>query len=75
MAHNTNNSLSQHKISDLISILSNIKNEHGDLNIIYWDQDMAVKFKNFDDAIILNNNSLLFGGFHNNGTEFIDLPK
>lgn len=74
-------SLSQHNISDLIKELTEISNKHGDLPVVYWDQFSACKFESFDHFCnVINSNTdetelkdenvLLFGGFHANGSSF-----
>lgn len=63
--------LSQHTISELIDILETIRNTHGDLDVVYWDQDQSVTFDKFtDDAVQVRDEKLHFGGFHVNGSNF-----
>lgn len=62
---------SQHTISELIGILETIRNTHGDLDVVYWDQDQSVTFDNFtDDTVQVRDEKLYFGGFHVNGSNF-----
>lgn len=61
-------SMIQHKISDLINILKDIEQKHGDLPIIYWDGDMACKFSDPKDMFVTNNGILEVGGFLNRGS-------
>ena len=62
---------SQHKISELIAILENIKEEHGDLPIVYWEQRWTVTFDDFDEqALWVIRKHLYFGGFKTEGSQF-----
>ena len=62
---------SQHKLSELISILEKIKEENGDLPIVYWDQRFTVTFDDFEDqALWLVRGHLYFGGFRTEGSQF-----
>ncbi len=66
--------LTQLKISDLINNLNKLKEKHGDLGVLFWDQECACKFKEFSDFCDIDKQYqqavLLFGGFHVNGCDF-----
>lgn len=64
--------VSQHKLSELIAFLQTIKEENGDLNVVYWDQESSVTFEDFSSALEVKNDYLYFGGFHVNGDNFHD---
>jgi hypothetical protein len=68
-------SMIQHKISDLINILKDIEQEHGDLPIIYWDHNMACKFSDPKDIFVINNGILELGGFLNKGSMICPLTS
>ena len=56
---------SQHKLSELISLLEVIKEHEGDLPVVYWDQNTTVTFNDFaDQALFIEKGHLYFGGFH-----------
>lgn len=64
---------SQHKLSELLSILQNILERIGDTPIVYWSQFSGVTFDNFiEQALSIIDGHLYFGGFHNNGSVFHD---
>lgn len=67
----TDNIHSQHKLSELISILEKVKEEHGDVPVVYWDQRWTVTFEDFTDQVLWPvRGHLYFGGFKNEGTFF-----
>lgn len=68
-----------HKISDLVDQMSKIQAEHGDLDIVYWDQFSACKMNPHVMVRVCNSDSadekqqqqqqkktVYFGGFHVN---------
>jgi hypothetical protein len=63
---------SQHKISELISILMTVKDEFGDLPVVYWDQGVVATFDDFAEQVltITEDNHLYFGGFHHDASHF-----
>jgi hypothetical protein len=67
--------ISQHSLSNLIDILLQIQQIHGDLDVVYWDQQQAVRFDDIETMIQINNKKVYFGGFHVNGTEFYELDN
>lgn len=77
--------IAQHYLNDLINILKCLLEKNGNIPIVYWDQELIVKF---DDRMTTTSSLcgkalyqydndqqvLLFGGFHTNGDEFYDFP-
>ena len=67
------NTMSQHKISDLIKILSYHREKHGDIPLIYRGRDCACNFESFYDFCHIakveetNNKVLMLGDFHVDG--------
>lgn len=62
---------SQHKISELITILERIKNEQGDIPIVYWDNRYTVVFEDFEEQVLwLVRGHLYFGGFSKEGSAY-----
>jgi hypothetical protein len=62
----------QHKISDLIQVLTEKMNQHGDIPIVYWDQCSTVNFSNISNLTTVKDGVLYFGGFHMNGDIFCE---
>lgn len=60
----------QHKLSELITLLQTIKEEKGDIGVVYWDQGISVTFNDFSDVLQVKDDYLYFGGFHVNGDKF-----
>ena len=66
-------SVFQHKITDLIKVLTSHLEKEGDIPVIYWDKECACKFDKFTDFCDLgklestNNKVLMLGDFHVEG--------
>lgn len=67
------NTMSQHKISDLIKILTYHMSKHGDIPLIYRGRDCACNFESFYDFCHIakveqtDNKVLMLGDFHADG--------
>lgn len=64
--------MSTHKLSELIKMLQKSFIEHGDMDVVYHDQEMACVM-NPKDLTTVSDGKLFFGGFHVNGESFSDL--
>lgn len=62
----------QHKLSDLIGFLQKQLTDHGDLPVVYWDQDSSVTFSDITHLTQIKDEILYFGGFHVNGSRFCE---
>lgn len=61
----------QHNLSELIAILETVKDQFGDLPVVYFDQGITFTFDDFADQVltITEDNNLYFGDFHNNSSK------
>lgn len=63
----------QCSLSTLISHLQSVQSKHGDLPVIFWDQNFSVVFDNLDHLTRIKLNHVYIGGFHVNGDNFCNL--
>ena len=56
-------------ISDLEKVLANARESHGDVKLVFWDEDWSVTMNPLKDIVWWNGefNELYVGGFHTNG--------
>jgi len=61
-----------HHISNLIAELEKIRAKHGDLPIVYWDQQSVCTWDKPDGMLIVSDSHshLYLGGIHVNGSLF-----
>lgn len=74
------NPMASCKISELIAHLETLKATHGDLPVVFWDQDTACKFDKLEDVICTTtygggDAALLVGGFHQNADSCADFNR